>query len=101
MEDNLTQGIVFEHLVELPNCDCVFCSTRDPQSHRVKLFLIFNEQRRIYVRNGSRQTWDELKDGKEYEYVRNGFNQAIIDRKIPCFSMDEMEEEISELIAAI
>jgi len=78
--------LVFQHLIDLPNCDCVFCFTRERASGRTRLFLIFNEQRRIYIRNGIKDTWDELKDNREYDQVRQRFNSAITERKIPCFT---------------
>ena len=79
--------IVFQHLIDLPNCDCVFCSTLEKTSGRTKLFLIFNERRRIYVRNAIKDTWEEIKEEQEYDSVREGFNRAIEERKIPCFSL--------------
>ena len=79
--------IVFQHLIDLPNCDCVFCSTLEKTSGRIKLFLIFNERRRIYVRNAIKDTWEEIKEEREYDSVRKGFNRVIEERKIPCFSL--------------
>lgn len=79
--------IVFQHLIDLPNCDCVFCSTLEKSTGRTRLFLIFNEHRRIYVRNAIKDTWDEVREEREYDFVRRGFNQAIEERNIPCFSL--------------
>ena len=78
--------IAFQHLIDLPNCDCVFCSTLERSSGRTKLFLVFKERRRIYIRNGKNDTWDELRDEHIYECFRQQFNTVIVERKIPCFS---------------
>lgn len=78
--------IIFQHLIDLPHCDCVFCSARERKSGKTRLFLIFNEQKRIYIRNGIRDTWDELKDKYDYDQVRQRFNDVIAEKKIPCFS---------------
>ena len=79
--------IVFQHLIDLPNCDCVFCSTLDKSTGRTRLFLIFNERRRIYVRNAIKDTWEEIKEEREYDSIRKGFNRVIEERNIPCFSL--------------
>lgn len=109
--------IAFQHLIDLPNCDCVFCSARENKSGKTRLFLVFNsvekyktfpttrkllptqhrryderseefscEQVRIYIRNGIKDTWDELKDEYDYDQVREKFNSAIVERRIPCFT---------------
>ncbi len=78
--------VVFQHMIDLPSCDCVFCSTREKETGRTRLYLIFNERRRIYVRNGIRDAWDEVQDEQEYRHVRARFDDAIVERKIPCFS---------------
>jgi len=78
--------IVFQHLVDLPSCDSVFCSTRERKSGRVRLFLISNEQKRIYIRNGVKDTWDELKNEQDYDEIRRRFNSVIIEREIPCYT---------------
>ncbi len=86
MEPLDTGAIVFHHLIDLPNCDCVFCSTVESSTGRTRLFLVFNERRRIYIRNGFNDSWDELRDESQYESIRNGFNRAIMEQHIPCFS---------------
>ena len=78
--------IEFQHLIDLPNCDCVFCSTIENSTGQSRLFLVFNERRRIYIRNGLNNSWDELKDEFQYECIRDRFNRAIMEQEIPCFS---------------
>ena len=87
MHTTQVDDIVFQHLIDLPNCDCVFCSTLETSSGRTRLFLIFNECRRIYVRNAIKETWDEIKDQTEYEIIRSGFERVVESRNIPCFSL--------------
>lgn len=86
MEPLDVSAIVFHHLIDLPNCDCVFCSTVERTTGQTRLFLVFNERRRIYVRNRIRDTWDELRDAASYERIRDQFNRAILEQKVPCFS---------------
>jgi len=78
--------IIFQHLIDLPNCDCVFCAACESKSGKTRLFLVFNEQRRIYIRNGIKDTWDELKDEHDYDQIRQRFNRAIAERDVPCFT---------------
>jgi hypothetical protein len=77
--------LVFKHLIELESCECVFCSAMDADSGRTKIYLVFKELERIYMRNARRGTWDELKDEEECQTVRCGFEKAVMERKIPCF----------------
>lgn len=86
MEQFDAASIVFQHLIDLPNCDCVFCSTVETSTGRTKLFLIFSERRRIYVRNGMKDTWDELKDAAQYNCIKDLFGKAVTEQKVPCFS---------------
>jgi len=78
---------IFQHLIDLPTCDCVFCSTCQKSTGKTRLFLIFNDRKRIYQRNGVKDTWDEVHDSNEYERIRQNFNCAIEQRRIPCFSL--------------
>lgn len=81
---------VFRHMVELPHCECVFCSTQEEESGRVRLFLVFRDRRKIYMRCGIRGNWEEVLDQEEYEAVWEGFEQAILERKIPSFVASAM-----------
>lgn len=86
MEQFDATSIVFQHLIDLPNCDCKFCSTVETVTGRTRLFLIFTQRERIYIRNGAKDTWDELKDNEQYRLLMNRFNQAVHEQKVPCFS---------------
>ncbi len=50
---------------------------------RAKLFLVFNEQRRIYIHNGVKDSWDELTDEGSYDSIRVGFNEAVTNNRVP------------------
>ena len=85
MELKENTEIIFEHLIELPNCECVFGCAQDTGLGKRRLFLIFNDERRIYRRNSMKDTWDELIDQIEYDRVNSGFHNAVLERRIPCF----------------
>ena len=91
--------VVFQHLIDMPNCDCVFCSTKEQDTGKTRLYLVFSDRRRIYVRNGVKDMWDELEDEQEYDLVRSRFDHAILDRKIPCFSITPENKEFDDLMA--
>lgn len=78
--------VVFQHMIDLPQCDCVFCSAREESTGRTRLYLVFQDRTRIYVRNGVKDMWDELEDEQEYRHIRSRFDNAVLERKIPCFS---------------
>lgn len=77
--------LVFKHMVELPHCECVFCSTQEEENGRTRIFLIFRENHRVYQRNGLEGNWEEVVDSECRQLVWDGFEQAIIERKIPSF----------------
>ncbi len=78
--------LVFQHLIDLPHCDCVFCSTRERSTGITRLFLVFNDEKRIYMRNSVKETWDELDDSDRCRSVRRGFDMALRENSVPCFS---------------
>lgn len=80
------QDLVIKHLIEMPNSQCVFCSTVENSTGRSQLFLIFQHQQKIYKRNGLKGTWHEMEDRDEYLTVRSLFMQALRQRNIPCYS---------------
>lgn len=77
--------LIFHHLIALPNANCVYCSTRESLTGKARLFLVFNDRKRIYYRNGAKGTWEELKDQETCETVKEGFRQTIEKRSIPCY----------------
>ena len=83
-------ALIFDHMVELPNCECVFCSTREEDTRRVRIFLVFKERRKIYMRNGLRGNWEEIIDNDEHEMVWEGFERAVLERRIPSFVSSSM-----------
>ena len=86
MSINEKDDLIFQHFVDLPNCECVFCSTREKTTGKSRLFLIFNDEKSVYMRSGMKNSWDELKDEHQSNCIRSAFNEAILEQKIPCFS---------------
>jgi len=85
----LTQPkLVFNHMVELPHCECVFCSTQEEGTGRSRIYLVFKDKRRVYHRNGTRGSWEEVVSVDERQAVWDGFEQAITERRIPSFVAD-------------
>ena len=77
--------LIFKHMVELPHCECVFCSTQEEHNGRTRIFLVFKDRRKVYQRNGIKGNWEEVVDADERQNVWEGFEQAVIERKIPSF----------------
>ena len=79
------QRVVFRHMIELSNCECVFCSAEEVVSGKTRLYLIFKDLGKIYTRNGLNETWDQIEEESELMHIKEGFIQAVTERKIPCF----------------
>ncbi len=77
--------LIFKHMVELPHCECVFCSTQEEETRRTRIYLVFKEKRKVYARNGTQGNWEEVTDAVDREHVWEGFEQAVMERKIPSF----------------
>ena len=77
--------LVFKHMVELPLCECVFCSTQQEATHRTRIFLLFREKHKVYQRNSALGNWEEVLDGEDRQAIWEGFEQAVMERKIPSF----------------
>ncbi len=85
--------LIFKHLVELPASDCVFCATEDEQTGRKKLYLIFNDNGAIYLRNGLKGTWVKVSNQVEYSLVRSGYNCAKANN-VPRFFVDHDDDYV-------
>ena len=79
------QKLLFKHMIELPHCECVFCSTQEEQTGRIRLFLVFKQRRKVYLRNGLKGNWEEVTDPDEYATVWDGFGNAVMERRVPSF----------------
>ena len=77
--------LIYKHMVELPHCECVFCSTQEELTGRTRIYLIFKDRRKVYQRNGIKGNWEEVVDAEERQNVWEGFEQAVMERKIPSF----------------
>lgn len=81
--------VTFQHIVDMPSSNCVFCSTRQRDSNRIRLFLFFNERESVYVHNGISDIWEEIFDTEAVNYLRHRFEDVIQERKIPCYAITE------------
>lgn len=77
--------LIFQHLVELPHCECVLCSTQEEGTGRARIFLVFQDKHKIYSRNGTKGNWEEVIDAEEHACIWEGFENAILERKVPSF----------------
>ena len=77
--------LIFKHMVELPHCECVFCSAEEEQTHRTKIYLVFKERHKVYQRNGIKGNWEEVTHRDDYAHVWEAFEHAVTDRRIPSF----------------
>jgi hypothetical protein len=85
METCTHPKLIFNHMVELPHCECVFCSTQEELTRRTRIFLVFRERHKIYQRNGIKGNWEEVANPEEHQAVWDAFEQAVTERKIPSF----------------
>jgi len=85
MDTSTRQKLIFRHMIELPHCECVFCSTQEEQTGRTRLFLVFKERQKVYMRHGIKGNWEELSNPEEHDAVWEGFEQAVMERKVPSF----------------
>ena len=79
-------NIDFKYLIDVPRCDCVFCSARERSTGKTHLFLVFNHKGKIYRRDGIRSSWIELRNEEEYSQIRELLIRAISDKSIPCYT---------------
>ena len=86
MATKLFNDLVFRHMVELTSSDCIFCSTQERETGRVRLYLIFDDHGQIYSRNGLKGTWVEVKDQDEYVTVRDAYTSARHQGTVPRYS---------------
>ena len=86
MSTEYLNNLVFKHMVELTNCQCLFCSAQEKSTGRLKLFLIFNQQGKVYSRNGIKGTWEEIKNAGENDSIRQRCDHALKEKSIPCYS---------------
>ena len=82
-------SLEFKYLLEVPRSECVFCSTKDKITGRTRLFLIFNNQNRIYERNGLKGTWEEVTGAESYREIRRILALAI--NKVPYYTTNRFD----------
>lgn len=85
MASQKLQELVFKHLIEVVDSQCVFCSTLEKSTGRTKLFLVFQNKSKIYRHNGLNRTWNSL-DEEETASIRRQFDCALQERRVPCYT---------------
>lgn len=86
MATKLFNELVFKHMVEFTSSDCMFCSTQEKESGKLRLYLVFDNDGQIYSRNGLKGTWVEVKDPDEYETIRGAYASARHQGTVPRYS---------------
>lgn len=75
----------FRYFLDIPHSKSTFCSAREMESGKARLFLANYEDGRIYKRNGDKGTWEELST-QEYLFVRDLIHKTLRDKSAPCYS---------------
>lgn len=61
----------FEHVVIFAHEDTLFATGREQASNKMRIFLIFGNNRGAYTRNGAASSWERINDDNK---------QLVIDR---------------------
>ena len=80
--------MVFQHLIEMPSFNGIFCSAKECASGKTRLFRLFKNNKKVYLRNGIKGTWEELPNEPSSNLVQDVLNKVIKERKIPAFRYD-------------
>jgi len=90
MASRKLQELVFKHLIEVTDSQCVFCSTLEKSTGRTKLFLVFQNEPKIYRHNGLQHTWNTL-DEEDTACVRRQFDCVLKESSVPCYTTLKFE----------
>lgn len=80
--------VVFHHLVEFARVNCLFCSAREKETGKAKLFLMFQDPNRVYVRNALKDTWEEVTNKEQSRTLQDGLQKAVKEKKVPSFRQE-------------
>lgn len=83
-------NLELKYLLNVTRSGCVFCSAKDRRTGKTHLFLVFHQRDRIYVRNGLRGTWDEVKNRPDYDRIRQLFEDALANNQVPTYSTNRL-----------
>ena len=79
--------VSFTHCVEIPKAHCFIATAKEKETERTKVYLIFNQDNRIYTRNGLKGIWEEIKNDAQHNYqIRHSLYEAINSKHIPHFT---------------
>lgn len=79
----LNQKLIFQHMVDLTHCGCVFCTVQEGTTGRNRVYLIFKDKQKAYQRNPHRGNWEAIEDEKEHAHVLASFENAVSEKRIP------------------
>lgn len=82
IKSNPYQNLIFEHFVDMPSVHCCIASARNPQTNRIELFLIEQDTKSVYHRDGRVGCWHHENQKWRHDEVL----LAYIDRSIPHFT---------------
>ncbi len=97
MESRKYRELVLQHFIQLESSHCTFCSALEKNTRRLCLFLFFDSPERIYQRNGLKDTWEEVVDDEESQFLRRKFDSALEDDAIPRFPADPRRHQLEDL----
>ncbi len=82
------ESIQFQYLIDIPHCHCLYGSARESDTGLSVLFLVFSQEKKIYRRNGLKETWVELDNPQEHAHIRRHLLRAMED-SVPLYTLNE------------
>jgi hypothetical protein len=86
MVNNFSAGLTLQHAFNFTEDDVIFAVARENISGKLRIFLVFEREDKIYRRNGLRNRWDLIDSGSLStirEYVNKGISMGLKVFKIP------------------
>jgi len=92
MEQEKEHDVIFQHLIDLPQCQCVFAAAKERTTGKNRLFLFQHEKNQIFRRDPLRDTWLRLiETDTSVRMLRERFLIEIERRRIPCFQATNLD----------
>lgn len=82
-------SIDVKYLIEVPRRGCIFCSTRERDTGRTRLFLFFRTGK-VYTRRGLSRRWAEV-DSHEAGYVRGIIDEVLHNHSVPHYTSNRIK----------
>ena len=77
-------GLTFDHLVDFAQDKTTFAAARYSDTS-LRIFLVYNETRNVYSRNGRADSWEQLSES-EAEIISRRISEAR-ENKIPVYKV--------------